>query len=65
MLDLSDVPNKELIKEIKSNPNAIDELKYRMECGELSTGDEIKLLVELANVIGGGWYGYCIQIRKR
>lgn len=54
MLDLSDVPNKELIKEIKSNPNAIDELMYRMECGELSTGDEIKLLVKLAKVIGGG-----------
>ena len=54
MVDLSGVPNKELIKEIKANPNAIAELNYRMECGELSTADEIKLLMELANVIGGG-----------
>lgn len=59
MVDLSGVPNKKLIKEIKVNPNAIAELNYRMECGELSTADEIKLLLELANVIGGGWYGYC------
>ena len=49
MVDLSDIPNKKLINEIKTNPDNISyvtEFLNRMETGEVDT-DELLMYFEL------------------
>ena len=47
MVDLSDLSNKDLIKEIKSNPEMpyVDEFISRIETGDVATEDSLLILL--------------------
>ena len=56
-MDLSDVSNKKLIKEFKSNPtdsSYIAELYVRLDSGDISDADFIGLIDVLFTIRNGG-----------